>query len=343
MTLSTGAHPRDDGRAAPAPRPCWANMPSPGVSPHHSPSTHHHGVWLDEMAIVLVTVVWGSTFVVVGSLVHRIAPAQVLVVRFVLAAVLLGVVTRRSWARGGPALWRGGVVLGLWLSAGFGFQTLGLAYTTPARAGFITGFCVVLPPLIAAVIDRQRPPFRVLLAAALAGTGVGVISWPGQGDGVNVGDVLVGISAIAYGAHIYATGRHAPRTRADALTAAQIAVAAVLFTAGAAVAAATVRLAGAEHAPVWATALAGRPWEWSVPVLGAIVYLALFATVLAYFLQTRSQRRISATRAGILFALEPLFAAVISVWLGMDALTWRLLAGGALVMGGILISGEQRR
>lgn len=294
----------------------------------------------DELALVFVTVIWGSTFVVVGGLVERVPPSQVLVVRFAVASALLLALGGFRLPAGDAVLRRGGVVLGLWLAAGFGLQTLGLVYTTPARSGFITGFCVVLPPLIAAAAEWRRPRPREAAAALLAGLGIGLIGWPGRAGAINPGDVLTALCAFSFGMHIYLVGGYAPRTRPHALTTAQIAVAMLAFVAASGAAAGAVRLAGAGPAPGWAAAIAGRPWRWEPGIVGAIVYLALFATVVAYFLQTRSQRRVSPARAGILFALEPVFAAIISVSLHKDALTARLLAGGVLVVAGILVSTE---
>lgn len=289
-------------------------------------------MWHYELALGSVTLVWGTTFVVVGSLVAQVPPGQVLVVRFALAAALLCVLASRNGRHLRAAFRHGGVALGLWLAAGFGLQTVGLAYTTPARSAFITGFCVVVPPLVAAAGRRRLPDLRVLAAAAMAGLGVGLIGWPGSSGRVNLGDVLTGLCAFAYGIHIHATGRYAARTRADALTAAQITIAAAAFALACGAAVAAIRLAPLGDAPAWAVALAGRPWSWSATVLARLLYLALFATVLAYYLQTWGQQRVPPARAGTLFALEPLVAAVISCLFGMESVTPRLVAGGALVL-----------
>ena len=217
---------------------------------------------------------------------------------------------------------------------------LGLVYTTPARCAFITGFCVVLPPLVGAVLERRRPAARALLAAMLAGAGVGLIGWPGAGEAVNLGDVLSALCALAYGVHIYLAGYHAARAEADHLAALQIAVAWAVFLAGTLAALLALHLAGAGKAPAWAAAVAGRPWVWSPAIVGSILYLALFATVVAYFLQMRSQRRVPPARVGILFAAEPVVAGILSVALGHDPLSLRLILGGALVVAGIVASTE---
>lgn len=303
--------------------------------------TEKKRVWASESALVLCTLIWSSTFVIIGQLLTLVPPIQVLLGRFVLASVLLTAYTWWSWPSGQSLPWRSGILLGLWLAAGFGFQAVGLAYTTPARSAFITGFSVVLPSLFTALERRSSLTQRMWLGVILAGCGITWISWPGYGQGFNVGDALTIVSALAYGAHIYFTSHYAADSRPDALTAIQIGTATCVFGI-----AGVLSVVAAHHAlpgdpPTWVVALAGRPCQWNLPVLLGISYLALFATVLAYFLQTYGQQRVPAARAGILFALEPLLAAILSVLLGLDTPTFRLCLGGALVVAGILFSREE--
>lgn len=292
-----------------------------------------------ELAVLAACALWGTSFVVVGSLVSQVSPAQVLVVRFFLATLLLGAFSLHRWPEHDPRLLRGGVTLGLWLTAGFVLLTLGQVYTSPARAAFICGFNVVVPSLIVCAANRRLPGQRVLLSTLLVCLGVGVLGFPGPGGWLNIGDLLAAASALAFGGHVYYTGRYAQYSRPDLLTVLQIAVAAACCVLIALAGYAALHIPGGS--PAWASALVGQPWRWSLPILGAIIYLAAFPTVASYFLLTRSQRTISASRAGILLALEPLFATLLSVTFGYDAITAPLLIGGLMVTIGILFSTEQ--
>jgi drug/metabolite transporter (DMT)-like permease len=235
--------------------------------------------------------------------------------RFVPAALIVAVVFRRQLMRLSPAGWRAGLVMGAFLTAGYVFQTLGLEETTASNAGFITGLFVVFTPLLGALVLRERVPGIGWAAAAVSALGLFLLSGAGE---LNLrGDGLVLMCALAFAAHILATGRAVRRHDVGALLVVQLAVAGIFCTA----------VAGA----------AGeleRPEGWTV--WSALLVTALLASALGFFVQTFAQQHASPARTALILASEPAFAGLFG-WLLADerlgALEW---AGAALIMAAIV-------
>jgi len=268
-------------------------------------------------ALIAVTAVWGVTFVQVKDAVAVYPLFAFLALRFVLATLVLAAPGARRVA----SLQRTGVgaatVLGLLLASGYALQTAGLQRTTVSGTGFVTGMYVVLTPLIALAVFRTR-----IGAAAWAGVAVstaGLAMLAGIHAGSAVGDLLVLAAAAVYSLQIVLMERYAPRYDALAFTLVEMAAAA---------------------AGLLVVAL-GRG-DLSVPhggtVWGALLVTGIFASALAYLVQTWAQRRTSATRTALAFTMEPVFAALFGYTLDGDRLGALGWAGCAAIMGGILLA-----
>ena len=172
----------------------------------------------------LVTAVWGSTFVVTRSLVSgdaaALSPAQLVLSRFVIAAVLFAPFFRRD-----PRLWAAGVELGVLLWAGFATQTIGLRYTSASRSAFITSLNCVCVPVLAAVAGR-RVAAVVWVAMAVAVAGTALLCYDGSPP--NAGDAWTFATGVTYGVYIYRLEAHAHRFPAKPLAASQLGVVALL-------------------------------------------------------------------------------------------------------------------
>ena len=276
--------------------------------------------WRADLALAAVCFVWGATFIVVTQALGDIPTLMFLAVRFAIAAAILGlVVGLRSRARPSRLSIQGGIVAGGLLFLGYAFQTFGLRYTTAAKTGFITGLYIPLVPGLGALIYRKAPQLSEALGIVLAFAGMGLLSIPAEGFRLSPGDLLVACCAFAFALHILALGHYAKQADVGWLAAIQIAVAAVL--------------AGATF--WWAEPLDVR---WTTAVWRAIAITSVFATALAFFVQTWAQRYTSATRAALIFALEPVFAWLTSYVVAGEVLTGRAGAGAALILGGILIA-----
>ena len=269
------------------------------------------------LALVAVTAVWGLTFVQVKDAVALYPLFAFLAVRFAIATLVLALPARRPL----PALprrgWVAGTGLGLLLAAGYALQTAGLERTTVSNAGFITGLYVVFTPLAAVALFRIRVGAAVWVGVTLATAGLALLSGIGGGDGS--GDLLVLAGSAAYSLQIALMERYAPRYDPVAFTFVEMLAA---FAGFAVVAAALGQIE--------------MPRGWTV--WGALLVTGIFASALGFLVQTWAQRRTSATRTALAFALEPAWAALFGFWLAGDRLGGVAWIGAALIMAGIVVA-----
>ena len=269
------------------------------------------------VALIAVTAVWGVTFVQVKDAVALYPLFAFLAVRFVLATLALaGPAARRV-----PSLGRRGAgaaaALGLLLATGYGLQTAGLQRTTVSGTGFVTGMYVVLTPLIALAVFRTRIGVAAWVGVAVATVGLAMLA--GIHAGSAGGDLLVLAAAAVYSLQIVLMERFAPRYDALAFTLVEMAAAAAGLL--------VVALARGDL---------GVPRGWTV--WGALLVTGIFASALAYLVQTWAQRRTSATRTALAFTMEPVFAALFGYTLDGDRLGVLGWGGCAAIMAGIVLA-----
>lgn len=266
--------------------------------------------------LVVVTAIWGSSFVVVQDAVRLADPFTFLVLRFTLAAALLTLVDRRALAD------RKLIVAGVWLGAllfvGFITQTAGLQFTTPSRSGFLTGLSVLLVPFVGLVLFRKWPSPPVLFGVALAVAGLWFLTGGVSGGGAATakGDLLTIACAVAFAFYIVLLEPQARVHRPAPLVAVQLWVVALLA--------------------LIALPFVPRHFDPSPALWWGIVYTAVMSTAACLLAQTWAQARTSAVRAALIFALEPVFAALFSVAIGRERLGARELVGGTLIVLGIV-------
>jgi drug/metabolite transporter (DMT)-like permease len=261
-------------------------------------------------ALVAVTAVWGSTFVVIKDVTQTIPVADFLAVRFAIAAAVLWLLAPRSVARLGPVLRRRALVLGAVYGVAQLLQTWGLAMVSASVSGFLTGLYVVLTPVIAAVLLRESVARATWLAVGLATVGLAVLSLDGLAIGV--GELLTVASAAAYALHIVLLGAWSKPGHAVGLAVLQMAVISVVC--------------GVAAVP-GGVVLPSTSEQWWV-----MLYIALVAGALAMLTQTWAQARLPATRAAIIMTTEPVFASTFGVLVDGDPLTPRFVLGAAFVL-----------
>jgi len=269
------------------------------------------------LALVLVTAVWGVTFVQVKDAVALYPLFAFLAVRFWIATLTLavpGLPRVRSLGRPGFV---GGAFLGLLLAAGYTLQTAGLERTTVSSTGFITGMYVVLTPLIALVLVRSRIGLSVWGGVVLSTIGLAMLS--GIHAGSLTGDLLVLAAAAVYSLQIVLMERYAPRYDAVAFTFVE------MLAAGVALGVVAAAL-GDLHLP--------HGWT----VWGALLVTGVFASALAFLVQTWAQRRTSATRTALAFTMEPVWTAFFGYTLAGDRLGLLGWGGCAVIMAGIVLA-----
>ena len=268
-------------------------------------------------ALVFLTVLWGGTFVVVKDALSHGDPFSFLALRSCLGAALLSLLAGRQLLS--PIYLRRGLILGVFLFAGFIFQTTGLKYTTPSRSAFITGQYVLLVPLVMLALFQRVPRVSSLLGVVLSGIGLYYLTRAAVGmGGISLGDVLTLACALGYAFHISFTDRYAPKQGVQALVAVQLWVVSLLS--------------------VLCLPFVEARVEWTPAFIGAVAFCGVFASALALSIQVWAQARTTAVRTAIIYSLEPVFAAIFSVMLGYETLGMREYVGGGLIMLGVLVS-----
>lgn len=259
-------------------------------------------------ALVGVTAVWGSTFVVVKDAIGRMPVMDFLAWRFGIATLAMLLLRPRAVARLGGVGRTRGFWLGLALGAGYVFQTEGLRTARASVSGFITGMFVVLTPLCAAVVLRRRVPGSAWLGVALATTGLALLSL--RGFSVGEGELLTLGCAFAFSLHIVGLGEWSPSHDPYGLAVVQLAVVAL----GCLVFALPPELP--PDAGVW----------------GALALTAVLATAVAFVVQTWAQAHVPPTRAAVIMTMEPVFAGLFGIAVAGERLGPREYAGSLLIL-----------
>jgi drug/metabolite transporter (DMT)-like permease len=265
---------------------------------------------LATFGLLAMTAVWGSTFVLIKGVVARMPVADFLAVRFLLAAVVMLILFGRQVLRLGRQQMLRGLLLGGIYGAGQLLQTWGLSLIAPSVSGFVTGMYVVFTPILALLLLRQRMAGVVWAAVLLSTAGLALLSL--NGLSVNTGVWLTLASAALYALHIVGLGQWSRQGEAFGMSAVQMLAISIVCL-----------LATVPHGP----SLPPDRAAWF-----GVLYMALIAGAGAMLMQTWAQSHLPAARAAIVMTTEPVFAAAFAVILGSDALTWRMLAGGALVL-----------
>jgi drug/metabolite transporter (DMT)-like permease len=269
-----------------------------------------------ELLLVVTTFIWGSTFVIVKGALADAPPFPFIAIRFVLAGMLMLLVMARGRIEREAVL--PSLLLGVALFAGYAFQTWGLVFTTPSKSAFITGFSVILVPLIALI---QGHPLRMGNAggAALGLLGLYFLVLPSGVGAVNRGDLLTLLGALSFAAHIVLVGNYTRRISFLQLASGQI------LTVG------FIAILAVPLGPA-------RVLHWTGRLVFAVVVTAIFATAFAFGAQVWAQRHTPPAHTALIFALEPVFAALTSLVVTGERLGGKGLVGSGLVLAGMVIS-----
>jgi len=265
---------------------------------------------LAPWALLGVAAMWGISFVWMKDILDEQDVYSFLTSRFIFAAVSMIIIKPKVLRLFTKELVTKGFIIGSALGSGYVFQTLGLDRTTPAITGFITGLYVVITPLIAGLLLKERVTLAMWGFIFLAMAGLAVLSV--KGWSVGFGELLVFISAILFAIHIIMLGAWSKNFDAYALTVVQLIGCALLS----AIPAGINGFTPPPETKVWAV----------------VIFTAVFATALAFVIQTWSQARISTTKVAVILTMEVVFAALFSFAYGMEPFTLRLATGGTLML-----------
>ena len=270
-----------------------------------------------QLALVVVAAVWGGTFVMVKDAVARYPLYSFLGLRFTIAVLAFIVVMPAALRQLRGRTLGAGLLAGVFLTAGYVFQTWGLQDTSASKAAFITGMFVVITPIMQAVVLRRIPRRWTILGVVLAVLGLWLISG-GSGSAWTVGDTRVLLCAVAYSAHLIVLGGVSDRHDLRALTLVQLAVVAIVTTV----------IALLTEKPT----LPGDVGVWA-----ALLVTGIFASAFAFAVQTYAQRFLSPTKTALILITEPAFGGLFG-WIAGDRLGIGGMAGSALILTGMVVS-----
>lgn len=265
---------------------------------------------LAPWALLSVAMAWGWSFVIMKDAIEKQSVNNFLFTRFAVATVVMLIIRpqviklidRDLLLRAGAA--------GAFLGAGYTFQTLGLERTGVAITGFVTGLYIVLTPFFASVILRQRVSRFTWSCIAMGTIGLGVLSI--HGWSVGFGELLTFISAILFALHIIALSKWSPGRDTYAMTVVQLGMCSVV----AGIASIPGGYAPPPDAGVW----------------GVVIFTAVFATVIAFIIQTWAQAHMSPIKVAVILTMEVVFAALFAIIFGGETLTLQSSIGGVLVV-----------
>lgn len=281
--------------------------------------------WKAEAALVFVSFIWGSTFILVKEALNDISALLFLSIRFTVATAGLWFLYRGKHLPGVTRRqeWLAGFAVGGCLFSGYVFQTIGLKFTSASKAGFLTGMYIVLVPVLMAAVHRTVPHAKETIGFAVSTFGLVLLTLPAEGFAIARGDLIVAGCALPYAMHILVLGHFAPRVGFASVGFHQIAAGALLG---------------------WGVCWWLEPIhvKWSPPVLMALAVTSILATAVAFALQSWAQQYTTPTRAALIFTMEPVFAWLTSFIVAGEILSPRATMGALLILAGI-VAVEWRR
>jgi drug/metabolite transporter (DMT)-like permease len=273
-----------------------------------------------KLALLLATLIWGSSFIIMKDALDDITTYYLLAIRFTGAFVLLGIVFWKKWKHINKEVIIAGFIMGTALIAAYAFQTFGLMDTTPGKNAFLTaGYCILVPFLFWGVAGTRPDKFNVI-AAVLCIVGIGLVALD---DNLSVGrgDLLTLVCCVFYALHIVVSAKFTRTMDVMLLTIGQFFFAAMWS---------------------WVLAFLFEPplavAEMSTEIWMVLGYLCVFATAGALGLQTFGLKYTSPSAGALILSLESVFGVIFSIMVGAEEVTARLLIGFAVIFFAIVVS-----
>ncbi len=286
-----------------------------------------------ESALLLATVFWSGTFVIVKVSLQDISSMLFIGLRFLLATVLLLPFTIKYKREFNKSAILSGTLLGIFFFLGFATQTVGLKFTTATNSAFITGSSVVLVPVLQTIIERKPPTKGSVTGIIFVFTGILFLSGGGNSiftflsdlaSNFNIGDLFTLFCAVFFAIYVVyldvSTNKHGFTV---------ILFMQMFVTAAAAfLASSFFDLINIEKIKI----------EYTNNLIFGILYTSIFATLITTAIITRYQKNVTPTKAAIIYSLEPIFASVLAFFLLNEKITNFGILGAALIFTGLIIS-----
>lgn len=275
-----------------------------------------------ELYLLFIPIIFGSSFVAVKVALGYITPFLFLSLRFLLAAVIMMILFRKSIMRIDRKTLLAGFVVGFFIGIAYGTITYGLNYITASKSVFIVGTFVVFVPIFSVIFEKIIPRKLLWFGIFLAVAGLYLLTTP-EGNRFNIGDGITAIGSVALGAHTVALQIYSKRHDFVQLAFLQIFAIAV--------------------GSLLAILLFETPAiEINFSLISIIVGTAMLPTVLSFYIVTKYQRHTSSTRAAIIYSFEPVTGALTAYFILGESLGMKGILGGALIFAGMIVSGLKK-
>jgi drug/metabolite transporter (DMT)-like permease len=271
-----------------------------------------------ELLLVSITLIWGSTFVITKEILRSLPPFLYTGLRFLLATLIFGAWHWKSIRAMNRSSFLKGTLLGLLLFIGFSLQTVGLQYTTASKSAFITGLLVILTPICQVLIERRAPKIGNVIGVILVAVGLYLLTSP-RGAEMNGGDLMTIGCALCFALYIVYLDMFSKDSDPVQLTVAQFLVSVIGGIVG-------------------SLLLEPFPSVFPIQAFAGLLYLTIFATVIALYVQVKYQRESTPTRAAVIFALEPVVAAIAAYFVLGEIIGVAGVIGGGIIVAGLLVS-----
>ncbi|MTI65387.1 MAG: DMT family transporter [Firmicutes bacterium] len=272
-----------------------------------------------DLALLFVAVGWGASFILTKTSLTELATYNFLATRFIIAFLLSSAIFIKEMLKIDKKTFKNGNILGIILFLSFALQTVGLNYTSASKSAFITGFNVVLVPIMAALMIKSIPKKKTIFSVFLAFIGLGVLTLNGSITGINIGDLYTLISSIFFALYIIYVGKFTHESKSVPLAVLQMGVVGFLSLITSFVFEKTVL---PTQSNVWIS----------------ILILSVLCTSGAYIIQSVAQRYTTPSHTALIYTAEPVFAAIFGYVLSGEVLTTKGKVGAILILSGMIIT-----
>lgn len=272
-----------------------------------------------DIALLLITIGWGSSFILSKLVINEIQPYNFLAIRFIIASFISGTIFFKKIIRVDKNTLIKGSALGFLLFLHYATQTVGLQYTTASKSAFITGINVILVPIFSAWVLKNRPDRSSVIGALIAMLGMGLLSFSTveANTGINIGDVYTLVCAIIFAVYIIAVGKYTKELDSVVFAIVQIFVVGIL----------SLGMSLLTETPVLPT----TRLSWV-----SIIVLSVVCTSAAYIVQNVAQQYTSSTHTALIYTGEPVFAAMFGYLFFREVLNMQGTIGALMIVSGML-------
>lgn len=273
-----------------------------------------------DITLLIVTVFWGFSFITTKTAISNLEIFNFLFLRFILAFIISIIIFNKHIKYIDKDIVLKSAITGFVLFLHFLFQTEGLKTTTASKSAFITGFSVVLVPLIASIIKKEIPKFKIIISVIIAFYGIILLSEVGLNENnILIGDIYTFISAIAFAIYMILVEKYTSKEKAVIFGILQIGFVSI-------------------YSLIFNLKYESYYMPTDIKSISSIIFLSLFCTVFAYLAQSIAQNYTSSTHASLIYSAEPIFAGIFSYLIYVETLSFNKILGCIFIFSGMIIS-----